>query len=544
MQEFGSGNENWFDPVVSELAEGVVRVAVDWTILQINPAAVVFTSSLTEPLDETSGAEPVQGRMPSQAQDHNPQPESAFNGKPYDAIFSPESYDLTQALQETLQQQQSLPTRTGNLPARDSQTIPVRIRTVFLPASSNSSSQGGEQAQAIAIIENLHEQSVLQAQLEEQYELLDLIGKSPALRRLQTILPDIAQSDSLVLIEGPRGSGKTLVARILHELSSRKRKPCESVVCGDMPDTLLEPELFGYVKNAFPAATRDKPGAFARAKNGTLILEDLGGISTALQVRLLRSIQERTFEPMGSYSPIQSDVRLIVTSSTPLAESVRRGQFRDDLYYRLNIIRLELPPLLLRREDIPLLVKKLLQRTGARTGKVIRTVAPDAMQMLLNYSYPGNVRELENILEYAMVLTHSPILTPELLPPEVRQASGLGAAMQAQPIPGALQQQPGFPQPAFQAIQPQSGALTPLTAGMGISPLHPSFDTQTGKGQITLSTNDPLEQAEAQALLAILTRHDGNRTTAAEELGIDKSTLWRKMKKLGVEYHTRRGRKS
>ncbi|MEM7624071.1 MAG: sigma 54-interacting transcriptional regulator [Planctomycetota bacterium] len=311
----------------------------------------------------------------------------------------------------------------------------------------------------------------------------DIIGTSPTMRRVFDRLPVFAESDTTVLIEGASGTGKELVARALHKLSPRRRQRFVALNCGALPDTLLESELFGYKRGAFTDARRDKPGRFAAAEGGTLFLDEIGDISPAMQVRLLRVLQERVYEPLGSVTPVRTNVRVVVATHHDLHEQVRAGRFRDDLLYRIDVIRLQLPTLRERPEDIPLLAEHFIAHFNRSQNKDVEGLSPAALRTLLLHDYPGNVRELENIIEHAFVLIGEGLIEPEHLPP------WLG------------------PRPARKANNTQMPqAMLPIGAGLSLADLE------------NLAIDDALR------------RHDGNRRAAAAELGINPSTLFRKLK--------------
>jgi transcriptional regulator with PAS, ATPase and Fis domain len=285
-----------------------------------------------------------------------------------------------------------------------------------------------------------------------------------------------------VLIEGPTGSGKELFAKAIHNLSTRSDRRYVAVNCGALPDSLLESELFGYRRGAFTDAHKDKPGRFALAEGGTMLLDEIGDLSTALQVKLLRVLQEREYEPLGATAPVKTDVRIIAATNQPFRELVARGVLREDLYYRLNVLKIVLPPLARRREDIPLLVDHFLRTLNARLDKQIDGVSEDVLEVLMKYEFPGNVRELENVIERAAVLGRGNRIELDCLPVELRQSVS-------------------------------QRAETAETAHGGL-----------------------LVEAEASAILDALRRHDGHRRKTATALGIDKSTLWRKMQRFGISY--------
>jgi transcriptional regulator with PAS, ATPase and Fis domain len=233
-------------------------------------------------------------------------------------------------------------------------------------------------------------------------------------------LPLLADSESTVLVEGASGTGKELFARAIHSLSRRKARPFVAINCGALPDTLLESELFGYKAGAFTDARRDKPGRFALAEGGTIFLDEIGDISPAMQTRLLRVLQERVFEPLGSVQPVATDVRVLAATHQDLAGLVQAGTFREDLFYRIHVVRLVLPRLRERREDVPLLIEHFITKFNRLQGKDVVGVADEVLARLMEYDFPGNVRELENIIEHAFVLCRSGLIQLSHLPAQVR----------------------------------------------------------------------------------------------------------------------------
>jgi two-component system response regulator AtoC len=245
-----------------------------------------------------------------------------------------------------------------------------------------------------------------------------IVGQSPEMQKVYELIHKVARSRATVLIRGESGTGKELVAKAIHESSDRAGGPFIAVSCAALPETLLESELFGHEKNAFTGATSQKPGRFELAHKGTLFLDEIAEVPPAIQVKLLRVLQNREFERLGGTRTIKVDVRLIAATNKDLEQMVKQGTFREDLYYRLHVIQIYLPPLRERKEDIPLLVDHFLQRYNAENGKQLKSASQEAMQMLMNYHWPGNVRELENAIERAVVLAEPDAewLTPDLLP--------------------------------------------------------------------------------------------------------------------------------
>jgi len=349
----------------------------------------------------------------------------------------------------------------------------VAVSTALLKDGSGEIIGGVETFRDMSMIEQLRKQ------IQGQYSCEDIISQSHKMQNLFTVLPNIAESTTTVLIEGESGTGKELFARAIHNLSFRKDKPFVAVNCASLPDTLLESELFGYKAGAFTDAKKDKPGRFALAQGGTIFLDEIGDISSAVQVRLLRVLQEKTYEPVGGVSPVKADVRIITATNKKLDQLVQQGKFRDDLYYRVNVMKLELPPLRDRKEDIPLLVDHFINRFNSLHNKNICCITNEVTATLLAYDYPGNVRELENIIEHCFVLCEGEIIEAKHLPASVR--------------------------PALKANKSEDSE--PAT----------------------------IKQMEIILITQALRRNEGNKTATAKQLGIDKSTLFRKMKAFDIK---------
>ncbi len=352
--------------------------------------------------------------------------------------------------------------------------IPISISTAVLRDSNGKVIGGAETFRDLSEIESLRRE------LEGRSSVGELVSRSPLMQRLFEALPAIAASPSTVLIVGETGTGKEIMAHTIHALSPRAKGPFLGVNCGALPDNLLESELFGYKAGAFTGATRDKPGRFSLARGGTLLLDEIGEISPSLQVRLLRVLQERVFEPLGSTRSEKADVRVIASTNADLAEAMRAGVFREDLYYRVNVVRVELPPLRRRKEDIPLLVEQFIERFNRLRQKSIRSVKREALSLMMAYDWPGNIRELENVIERAFILVSSGDIGLEHLPEEM--------------LSGGRQRRPAGP------------------------------DIRHARRSL-----------EAGAIREALLRNGNNRLAAAWELGIHKSTLFRKIRSLGLE---------
>lgn len=320
---------------------------------------------------------------------------------------------------------------------------------------------------------------------------IDLIGASPGIERVRDLIGQAGPSEATVLILGPSGTGKELVAEGLHQASGRSDKPLVKVNCAALPDDLLESELFGYEKGAFTGAVKDKPGRFQLADGGTLFLDEIGEMPAALQAKLLRALQEKTIEPLGAVNTIKVDARIIAATNRDLKAEVAAGRFREDLFYRLAVLEIRIPPLCDRKEDLPLLVSFLLRRLGNKNNKIIRTVTPAFLDALSGYDWPGNVRELENVLERALILSRSDALGPDLLPPQITGA-------QANEMDMTFGFESEDPEPP-QAKGPAS-----------------------------------LEEAEKLAIMQALEENGNHRERTAEALGISRRTLQYKLKKFGL----------
>ncbi|MBN1835242.1 MAG: sigma 54-interacting transcriptional regulator [Spirochaetales bacterium] len=376
------------------------------------------------------------------------------------------------ALRRTLSSGRPVVNATAHVVNHLGQRVPVRLSTALVKDANGEVIGGVETFQDLSQIEQL------QKELEGRYSFEDIVGRSAAMRKLFDIVPQIAESASTVLIEGPSGTGKELFARAIHNLSPRRGERFVVVNCAALPDTLLESELFGHKAGAFTDARSDKPGRFVLAHRGTIFLDEIGDISPAMQIRLLRVLQDRVVEPLGSVEPVKVDVRIVAATNKDLGRLVREGRFRDDLYYRIRVVQLKLPALRQRREDLPLLINHLVSKFTRLQGKNIVGVSDEVMARLMEYDYPGNVRELENIIEQAFVLCRGGLIELHHLPPELRSFG----------VPG-------------------SGQLQPTS----------------------------LQAMERHLITETLQRYHGHRTRAARELNIDASTLYRKIKALGLD---------
>lgn len=402
-------------------------------------------------------------------------PASKAIGKPCSEVFHSDICENC-LLQKTLKTGAETIDRPVNIINSRGEKIPISISTAILR------DERGEILGAVETFRDLSALEHLRKELDQKYSVEDIISKSPKIHKLFAILPDISESDSTVLIQGPSGSGKELFARAIHNLSPRSDGPYVVINCGTLPHQLFESELFGYKKGAFTDAKQDKAGKLASAEGGSVFFDEIGELPLSTQVKLLRLLQQREYEPLGGTQPVKTDIRIIAATNKDLKQLVANGKFREDLYFRLAVVKFELPPLKDRREDVPYLVDHFIRRFNARKGRKVISVSPDVMNILMRHDFPGNIRELENIIEYGFVVCKGSIIQKEHLPSELLaayQEGGLIDDLQATPIS---------------------------------------------------------EKANEHArIIMALKNHDGAITKAAEELGIHRATLWRKLKRYNID---------
>lgn len=395
-----------------------------------------------------------------------------------------------------------------------------------------------------------------------------IIGGCAAMQEMLELIRQVGPTEATVLVMGESGTGKELIAEALHERSNRAAFPMVKINCAALPGNLLESELFGYVRGAFTGAVKDKPGRFQLAKGGTIFLDEIGEMPIELQAKLLRALQERVVEPLGAVKPVEIDVRIIAATNRNLREAVAKGEFREDLYFRLNVLELISPPLRDRLDDLPLLVSRLLDKLGRKNRKSVRGVSPDFMQKLTTHAWPGNVRELENVLERALILSRSELLNVESLPPvfidppkvaptmqtQFAQQDGMASGQQnyGQPnlnapagaeFSGQGAAQNGFGQPEFAPtdfhrtdFSSQSGYnnQAAYNGQQGYNGQAEQMPPQNGNGSRTISRPKTLDDAERQALIEALNANGGHRERTADALGISRRTLQYKLRKYGL----------
>jgi PAS domain S-box-containing protein len=391
-------------------------------------------------------------------------------GRPCCEVFRANVCESACVLRHTMETGKPVVSQAIAILRADGKEIPINISTALLKDEAGRIIGGVETFRDLSLV------AELRREIHRQYRLGDIISKSPAMQKIFGLLPDVARSDSTILIEGQSGTGKELIARALHSLSRRAQGPFVAVNCGALPDTLLESELFGHTAGAFTDARKDRLGRFALAEGGTLFLDEIGDISPALQVRLLRVLEERSFMPLGSSKSVKANVRIIAATNQDLARLVDEGAFRLDLYYRINVVKLSLPRLAERKEDIPLLVEHFIDRFNRLQGRKIQGMSHATLAIFMRHEWPGNIRELENAIEHAFILCPAGLIQPQHLPEHLRP-----------------EHHPGPP-------------LSGLT----------------------------LEEMEKRAVWEALERNGWRTMATARELGIDKNTLRRKIKRFGL----------
>ncbi len=437
----------FFKVILSSIADGVFTVDSNRSITSFNPAAEKITGV----------------------------PASKAIGKKCYEVFHSDICEHGCLLEKTLNTGMEAIDQPVNIINANGEKIPISISTAVLR------NDNGDVLGAVETFRDLSTIERLRKELKKSYSFEDIISKSPQMHKLFAILPDVAESESTVLIQGPSGSGKELFARAIHNLSPSKDHNYVIINCGTLPVQLFESELFGYKKGAFTDAKNDKAGKLAMADKGTVFFDEIGELPLPTQVKLLRLLQHREYEPLGSTSPVKINIRVVAATNRDLRELVAQGKFRDDLYFRLAVVKFDLPPLKKRREDIPYLVDHFINKNNARRGKNIVSVSPEVMDILLRHDFPGNIRELENIIEYSFVVCRGSVIQKEHLPEEL-----LG--------------------PVGDNVQPISAGFNPLTNAVD-------------------------EQINIKSALE---KYQGNQSKAAKELNINRSTLWRKLQRYGI----------
>lgn len=434
------------EAILESISDGVFTVDNNWRITSFNRAAERITGV----------------------------PRGEAVGRLCSEVFRSSMCEGACALRKTLETGTPLVAHACYIVNADGERIPASVSTAVLQDREGNIIGGAE------TFRDLRELESLRKEISGRYTLGDLVSHSRAMQPVFEMALSVANSDITALIHGETGTGKELLARAIHGMGSRAAKPFVAINCAALPDTLLESELFGYRKGAFTGAVQNREGRFAQAQGGTVFLDEIGEIPPALQVRLLRVLQERTYEPLGSNETRHTDARIIAATHRDLSALVESGEFREDLFYRINVIRIDLPPLRDRKDDLPLLIGHFIERFNRIHNKQIAGLSNGANSLLLAHGWPGNVRELENVIERAFVLCSGTQIEIRHLPQELRGSPSTAP----EPVP----------------------------------------DIGTAR-----------RSAEAQSILKALENNNFNRLATARELGIHKTTLFRKIKALGLQ---------
>jgi PAS domain S-box-containing protein len=432
--------------ILESISDGVFTVDHNWRIMTFNRAAEEITG--------TSRKEAV--------------------GRYCWEVFRSNMCEGDCALKRTMKEGKSFVSSSTYIINNQQKRVPISVSTSPLKDESGVVLGGVETFRDHSLVEELRRE------LEGSYQLADMVSRSEGMKKIFAILPQVAQSDSTVLIEGETGTGKELLASAIHNLSLKKDEPFVAINCGALPDNLLESELFGYKAGAFTGADKDKIGLFGSAGKGTIFLDEIGDTSAAFQVRLLRVLQENEYQPLGSVERIKTAARVIAATNRDLSAMVESGNFRRDLFYRINIISFRLPPLRERIEDVPLLIERFIKKMNRIKGRSVSGVDREVLALLLAHDYPGNIRELENIIEHGFVLCPEGEINSSHLPAYL------------------IKEKQRLPE------------------------------------QSAVPVRDVVGMTEKARIVQALKNNSYNRLAAAKELGIHKSTLFRKLKKYRI----------
>lgn len=389
------------------------------------------------------------------------------------------------ALHRTIETGNQIINQSIFIVSSEGERIPISISTAILKDKDGNVIGGAETFRDLSLVE------ALRKELSDRHSFHDIITKDKEMLRLFGMLEQISESNTTVLLAGESGTGKGLFANAIHSLSPRRNGPMVTINCGALPDTLLESELFGYKAGAFTDAKKDKPGRLALAKGGTLFLDEIGDISPALQVRLLRVLQDKIYEPLGSTKSEKADVRIVAATNKELEGLVEEGLFREDLYYRINVVKLKLPPLRGRKGDIPLLVEFFIRKFNHLNAKDIQGLTGEALPIIMAHDFPGNIRELENIIEYATVVCKDSLIGNEHLPDYLREKSN---------------------------------------------------EKKHASENENRKSDSSWGSIEKNYIFDALMKNKWNRKATAAQLGMHPTTLWRKIKQLNLEIPKKDGR--
>ena len=433
------------ETILDSINDGVFTVDKDWKITSFNMSAEKITGT----------------------------PKKEAIGKRCRDVFRTDVCERSCVLDRTLKTGKPCINKTVHIINRKGEKIPISVSTAILKTPRGTIVGGVETFRDMSVIEEL------KREILGKHRFADIITKNHAMLRIFDVLPGMAKSDSTMLITGDSGTGKELLAHAIHSLSNRADGPFISVNCGALPDNLLESELFGYKKGAFTDAKQDKPGRFHLARGGTIFLDEIGDISRAMQVKLLRVLQEKSFDPLGAVKSEEADVRIITATNQELSKLVEEKKFRKDLYYRINVLTINLPPLRQRKGDIPLLVEHFINHFNSIYQKEITGLDDEAVSILMKHSFPGNIRELQNILEHALIMCPSGTIKKEHLPEYLLESNTIETVENALP--------------------------------------------------------ENMQDFERQKIITTLEQNRYNKHKTAKQLGMHVTTLWRKMKRLGIK---------
>ena len=430
--------------ILNSIAEGVLTIDTSWRITSFNPAA-----------------ENITGYKKKQVL-----------GKPCNVVLESHMCSEECPLRKTIDTGETITNIETHIMDAKGKKIPVSVNTALLKDERGTIIGGVETFRDLSKIKQLANE------LQGQYSFSNIVGKNPAMQRIYEIIDTVSATNSTVLILGETGTGKDLVAKAIHYNSPRLKEPFIKVSCAALPETLLESELFGYIRGAFTGAIHDKPGRFQLAHGGTIFLDEIGDLSPSVQVKLLRILEEQHFEPLGATKPIQVDVRIIAATNRNLETGIKEGWFREDLYYRLHVVPITLPPLRQRKDDIPLLINYFIGKNNEKTGKNIASVSRTVLELMTDHPWTGNVRQLEHAIEYAFIHCKGHVIQLHHLPEQIR-----------------------------------------------------SF----GKKERLLDEGRSLADAEKNIIEHALQQNGYHRIKTARSLKISRTTLWRKMRNYHIE---------
>jgi PAS domain S-box-containing protein len=431
--------------ILDSIADGVFTVDNDFNITSFNPAA-----------------ERITGYRASEVM-----------GKPCRLVFRSRSCAESCCLRRTIETGENISNFEMEIVGHSGEPVPVSVSTALLVDEEGKIVGGVETFRDLSVLKDLRKE------LEERYSFSHIVGKNVKMQRIYHLIEVVSQTSSTVLVQGETGTGKDLIARAIHYNSPRRDGPFVKVSCAALPETLLESELFGHKRGAFTGAIKDKPGRFSIADGGTIFLDEVAEIPVGVQAKLLRVLEEQEFEPLGGTNSLKVNVRIIAATNRDLQKAMKESKFREDLYYRLNVITISIPPLSDRSDDIPLLIDHFIEKYNREMKKRISSVSQEAMDLLLDYPWPGNVRQLEHAIEHAFIHCRKDVIRVEHLPDEIK----IEKAGRAGELP----------------IEPPS-----------------------------------LQEMEKQVILRALEENAWSRQRTARALGISRTTLWRKIRELKI----------